>query len=129
MADKKVVLTDDQDGKDQFSVLWQGFNMGQSGLVGLEKLAMGFKLLEKFKEISLEGGEDGMRELIPGEHVFILEVMELDHLKETILETSWKPFIAGKVLDTLKLLNNAEEYVPPATDIEQTGVSRSKRVG
>ena len=129
MADKKVVLTDNQDGKDQFSVLWQGFNMAQSGLVGLEKLAMGFKLLEKLKESSLKGGEAGMRELIPGEHVFILEVMEVDHLKAAILETSWKPFIAGKVLDTLKLLSNAEDYIAAATDIEDTGISKSKRIG
>ena len=129
MSDKKVVLQDSQGGKDQFSVLWQGFNMAQSGLVGLEKLAMGFKLLEKLKEISLEGTEAGVRELIPGEHTFILEVMEVDHLKAAILETSWKPFIAGKVLDTLKLLGNAEDYIAAATDIEDTGVSKSKRVG
>lgn len=116
MADKKVVLQDNQEGKDQFSVFWQGFNLSQSGLVGLEKLAMGFKLLEKFKEISLEGSEDAIRDLIPGEHVLVLEVMEIDHLKEAILETSWKPFIAKKVLDTITLLNNAEDYIAPTRD-------------
>lgn len=112
---KKLVLEDNELGRDQFGIIWQAFAIHSGGgLKGLSQLHMGVQLAGKLKAISSEGDES-MRILnsTGKPQVLILETEEHSYLGERLLDVPWRTSVAELALSTVRLVKGAMDYIEP----------------
>lgn len=125
---KKLVLEDNELGRDQFGIIWQAFAIADGGgLQGLDQLHMGLQLMGKLKAISSEGDES-MRILNTGEaQVLLLEPAEHNWIKKRLLAVPWKLSGVELALSTIKLVDEAGDYIG-LEKLDSTGAVEETRV-
>lgn len=122
---RRLVFEDTDLSSDRFNILWEGFNVGTTGLVGLAQLDLGISVMRKLKEIStVVQGE--VRELIRGQGKIelVLEDDQFSMLKQSVLSAPWIPRFAEKARDGIAFMHAAEPYIAPE-ELDPTGVSRN----